>query len=88
MTRSFRDCPPEFGLICSSARIAGKRRRCMPKSDQELREQPVWQPPPGFAERVSLQGLASLSKAPARPQGFYERIYRLLHLPCRRFCWD
>jgi hypothetical protein len=43
--------------------------------DAKLREQPAWQPPPGFAERVSLQGLASLSKAPARPQGFHGRIF-------------
>jgi hypothetical protein len=42
--------------------------------DAELREQPAWEPPPGFAERLSLQGLASLRKAPARPQGFYGRI--------------
>jgi hypothetical protein len=42
--------------------------------DRELHEQPAWQPPPGFAERVSLQGLASLRKAPAKPRSFVRRI--------------
>ena len=34
--------------------------------DQRLRDQPSWQPPSGFAERVSSLGLASQGKAPAR----------------------
>jgi hypothetical protein len=42
--------------------------------DLQLREQPAWQPPPGFAERVGLQGLASMSAASARPRGFFRRI--------------
>ena len=43
---------------------------------QELRDQPVWQPPPGFAERVSLQGLPSLRRAPARQLGFHGHLAR------------
>lgn len=36
--------------------------------EQELREQPTWQLPPGFVERVGLQGLASLGGMPAKPR--------------------
>jgi hypothetical protein len=57
---------------CTSCRQA---QALYAEIDLELREQPAWQPPPGFAERVSLPGLASLSKAPARPQRFYGRIF-------------
>ena len=60
-------------LECPSCRQA---QAMYAEIDKELREQPAWQPPPGFAERVSLQGLASLSKAPARRRGFYGRIFR------------
>jgi hypothetical protein len=45
--------------------------------DRRLREQPAWQPPSGFAERVSLLGLASLSEVPARrPQSIFLRLLR------------
>ena len=36
--------------------------------EQELREQPAWQPPSGFVQRVGLQGLGSLGGAPAKPR--------------------
>ena len=36
--------------------------------EQELREQPTWQPSPGFVERVGLQGLASLDGTTAKPR--------------------
>ena len=36
--------------------------------EQELREQPTWQPPPGFVEHVALQGLASLGGVTAKPR--------------------
>jgi hypothetical protein len=36
--------------------------------ERELQEQPAWEPPPGFVQRVGLQGFASLSAAPARPR--------------------
>jgi hypothetical protein len=65
-------------LKCPSCRQA---QALYAEIDKELREQPAWQPPPGFAERVSLQGLLSLSKAPARPQGFYGRITRTAATP-------
>jgi|WetSurMetagenome_2_1015567.scaffolds.fasta_scaffold325857_2 hypothetical protein len=42
--------------------------------DRELREQPAWQPPSEFAERVSLQGLGSLKGVPPKPQGFLRII--------------
>jgi hypothetical protein len=42
--------------------------------DQELRGQPAWQPPSEFAERMSLQGLASLREAPPRPRSFLRII--------------
>jgi|MudIll2142460700_1097286.scaffolds.fasta_scaffold833126_2 hypothetical protein len=35
--------------------------------ERELKEQPSWQPPPGFAGRVGSQGLASLGEVPAKP---------------------
>ena len=60
-------------LECASCRQA---QALYAEIDAKLRDQPAWQPPPGFAERVSLQGLDLLSKTPARPQGFCARIVR------------
>jgi hypothetical protein len=42
--------------------------------DNELREQPIWQPPPGFAERVSLQGLTLMRESSASARSFSERF--------------
>jgi hypothetical protein len=44
-------------IKCSSCRQA---QALYAGIERELREQPVWQPPSGFTERVGLQGLALL----------------------------
>jgi hypothetical protein len=42
--------------------------------DLQLRDQPAWVPPSGFAERVSLQGLASLGETSANQRSFSSRM--------------
>jgi len=42
--------------------------------DLQLREQPAWLPPPGFAERVSVMGIGALSARPPKPRGFLQDI--------------
>lgn len=42
--------------------------------DHQLREHPAWQPPSGFAERVSLHGLASIRESAARARSPFRRI--------------
>ncbi len=39
--------------------------------EQELQDQPIWQPPPEFVERVGLRGLASLSGTPAKQRSLF-----------------
>lgn len=61
-------------LACPNCRQA---QELYAQIDQRLREQPAWQPPSGFAERVSLLGLASMSEAPARrPRSIFLRLLR------------